>query len=468
MIEGYSGLQPNEKKPENEFKVEAVETEEAIKVLNNTFIHSDPYNGRELTVAILEKEGLVPTHKVSLENGTVCLFSDIYKSLNGRVAVVAYVKDGKNYVARTYYLSNSHGVWRYLPSYRGGVDGKKINWFNKGYGEESITLPIAFQKALADMRSSRETKVVSEPEFVFAGTARNISNSYLETYRLEVDLAPRHLQGPFYGDKKSDPGNLDITSKQAPDFTKVVTSWREHSSLYGDIDIEVFGSQDGELNYMFCKDKNNRAWIGGIETNTPIQSTGLHKSWVDGGDMSTPAYEYMTMVGDSKYANYEMENGHYVDMFKNYLSWSPLIQRYLARFKNTDWSISEDVPDMLYFNQKTGSFDTLAHESMGGDSRGENNWTRMYFDQRKNQFVKPTLLEAEVDSIAKADSFEELFDVLDKIPNGYLGEAPIMFSVPVIKEVIRSILNGSLDASILTERYGLRAKVLELIGKEIK
>src|SRR3989344_3905887 len=82
---------------------------------------------------------------------------------------------------------------------------------------------------------------------------------------------------------------------------------------------------------MFFKDAAGRAWIGGIEDDSETQSTGLKKSWVEGGDLATPAYEYKTGRTDQTggYGNDKMRNGSYVDMYDNYLKKIPVIQEYL-------------------------------------------------------------------------------------------------------------------------------------------
>ncbi len=212
----------------DEFTLTEISAEEARDVLSRTEIHGDTFNGKELTTNILKIEGLSPSSKVVLENGVTCFFSDLYDTEhNGRVAVVAYVKNNGNYFARTYYLSNSQGVWRYLPSYLKKEDGG-IFWYNKGHGEESVTIPVVFQKALADIRDKKTPKNVSDAEFIFAGTARDAVNRDSEkgTYSREVDSMPQIFPTKkFYGRSKTNPENLKLEAGQSPDFSKVVASW---------------------------------------------------------------------------------------------------------------------------------------------------------------------------------------------------------------------------------------------------
>ena len=70
-----------------------------------------------------------------------------------------------------------------------------------------------------------------------------------------------------------------------------------------------------------------KAWVGGIEANATITSTGLKSEWVSSGDVCTPLLEYQTMTG-----GYGVPDGRgdgYESMWENYLSLVPIIKRYL-------------------------------------------------------------------------------------------------------------------------------------------
>ena len=73
---------------------------------------------KKLKVNDLKRAGLSPPrHKVEIENATI-LISQIFK-IGARVAVIGYVKEGDSdkYIARSYYISQSQGIWEYLPFY---------------------------------------------------------------------------------------------------------------------------------------------------------------------------------------------------------------------------------------------------------------------------------------------------------------------------------------------------------------
>ena len=83
---------------------------------------------------------------------------------------------------------------------------------------------------------------------------------------------------------------------------------------------------------MFCRDKVGRVWVGGVESEGEIRTTGLRDQWVSAPFLTTPAFEYASM--SEGYGNPKLrseEYGEYIDMFENYLSKIPIIQEYLTR-----------------------------------------------------------------------------------------------------------------------------------------
>lgn len=315
------------------FQIETIEDEEAKKILDKVEIHGDDFMGKFLSIEILKEEGLLPKHKIRIGDSVVWFSSSGYELDEGRVAIVAYVEKEGKLTACSYYRSNSQGVWRYLPDYlmsEGGI----IEWYGKGHGEESITLPIVAQQALAEI--TREgmpiLRLKQNPDFIFAGTAQKVGKKDGLYYR-EIEPTPKKLEGDFYAEQgKTSPDEIRLTEGQSPDFSKLLTSWEQGTSLYGQVIIEVFPSKDGKLKFMFCKDSIGRSWIGGIEDDSEIQTTGLKKSWIEGGDLATPAYEYKTGRTDQTggYGNDKMEKYPYVDMYENYLKKIPVIHAYEA------------------------------------------------------------------------------------------------------------------------------------------
>lgn len=327
--------------------------EEANKIMDEVLINGDKYLGSELTTAILKEAGLQPQYKIKQGEQVVWFSSNTYYELGnrGRLAVVAYVEDKGKIFARTYYVSNSQGVWRYLPSYTVNMKNGEAKWFDKGYDETSATLPMESQYALAQLSQiNPEPLTLNNSDLLFYGTAKNITDYSTQqtkystnklplyeikkrgdvTYYHEVEQQPKKLAGlkntgdPFI---KIEPTEVDLLSAQKPNFNNKIRQWQTSNQLYGDIYHEVYLSQDESLLYIFCRDKRNRAWIGGIEDNqSELTSTGLKKSWYDVADLTTPAYEYKGQADD--YNNDIDSKGSYVDLYQNYLSKIPIIIEY--------------------------------------------------------------------------------------------------------------------------------------------
>ncbi len=335
---------PNDKKAVFEqgskmYSIEQLSEVEQEEARARVGIHGHPFGGRSLSVDDLAREELLPEHKV-ITNGMVVWFSsNAYEINDRRYAVVGYVEQGTELVARSYYLSGSQGVWRYLPAYETSwFNQEEIGHYNKGWGEESITLPISMQQALAEITAKNPPKQVKDPDFIFAGTARDKFKLEARediTYVRQVEAQPRKLYGTFYSHsemEKQNPESMQFTNEEEkPDFSKQLSAWAQESPIYGRVEIEVFASKDGEFKYMFCTDPLGRTWIGGIEDSSPVQSTGLRRSWIKAGDLTCPAYEYLVGNFDQTggYGNTAIRKGNYVDMSKNYLRHIPVIREYV-------------------------------------------------------------------------------------------------------------------------------------------
>lgn len=307
------------------FSIKSIEEKNAEEILKKVEVHGSEFNGQFLTPEILKKEGLLPKHKIHIGEKEDLIVSSAYQLSEGRMGVVAFVQKNGKIVTRSYYLSNSQATWRYLPSYI--MNEGKIIWYDKGYREESINLPMIIQKGLSEITQEDQSILkVKNPDLILAGATHQIweKSSYYE----EVMPKPKKIEGNIHSEDKSKipPKQIKLESKQSPDFSKLLTSWEQKSNLYGKVTAEVFPSKDGELKFMFFRDTKGRAWIGGIEDNSEIGPTGLKKSWVFGGDLVTPAYEYDDIT--EGYGNEKMRKGHYVDMYENYLSKIPNIKRY--------------------------------------------------------------------------------------------------------------------------------------------
>lgn len=312
---------------------EATETE-AKGILKAAEIRGGPYKDRMLTLPDLEQNGLRPKYKMSFKGFAPTYFSSPYEIAQGRMAVVAYMDKDGHYIPGSYYQSNSHGIWRHLESYI-MMEGRIVSY---GAGEKrGITnLPLVFQKALAKITNNPNFIIKlsdDESDFIFAGVAHsNLSLLSRNSTAAEPEIKekpPEKLHGNFYSenDHLAAPEEVDFYDRrQAPDFSKPLTHWEAVNKLYGKITYRAFLSTDNRFVYTFCKDETGRVWIGCIENHSTICAEGPRETWVDGGCLATPAYEYLGREGN--YGNPELRYGNYIDMFKNYLSKVRIIALY--------------------------------------------------------------------------------------------------------------------------------------------
>ncbi len=331
----------NERAREVGVKEMAPEMREAL--IQNARIEGDNWQqgGREyrLTPETLERSGVGPKYEVGIEGTQICLSDVFMEDTNGRVAAIAYIPTKDGVKVRGYYKSNSQGTWRYLPDYVKGEDSAGIEWYGKGSSEESLTLPLKLQEALAKIQSKGVVEdVKTNPAFLLAGTAYRYSSK--EEYSRGIRSG--QMRGDFYrevnrsaaaryggiGREKMEPETLELSSEQMPDFRSEVAEFETVSNLVGNVRMEGYKSIDGKTQWNFCRDDNGRAWIGGVEAVSPITSTGLRRDWVEAGDFATPLYEYESQTGG--YGDTGDMAGHYQGMWKNYLVKTPMIRRYLA------------------------------------------------------------------------------------------------------------------------------------------
>lgn len=335
----------NNQNPSQELNQEA----SPEKILHKTKIDGDPftYNDNKdyiLTPEMLDRMNLGPRHEIHIDGAEIHL-SENFKLDGRRDAVIGYVKnrDGE-FKARSYYRSNSSGLWRYLPDY---VNNNYERWYGKGYDEKSTILPFELQKKLDEICQTEPTNTNGyDPYFAFFGTAKKYSSKEIYADKLKSNS----MRGDFYNEVQSrplirlsdhterqirPPEELDVYNDNAPDFShQVSTTLRSNTAIYGIQDINLYESFNRKLKYLMCeiishKTGETYAWVGGIEANSEITSTGCRKEWVQAGDICTPLYEYKSQ--SNGYGDVADTNGSYQSMWRNYLSRTPIIRRYLAQ-----------------------------------------------------------------------------------------------------------------------------------------
>ncbi len=329
-------------------KLYYLEESESKELLEKTKIDGDPaFNGEKyekLTPDFLEKHHLEPKYGLEFENVKIGFSREF--DTGSRESVLAYVQSDSGTKLCGYYRSNSANQWRLLPDYVNNPSMGKIDYFGKGYGEESLTLPHEIQVALESARRQPHLDLSEdEANFALTGTARRLDgrkDEYLalrdgkidnNDYYKEVIPTPA-LVFNHLSYEKDPPETLNLPSGLSPDFsTKAKDEYQTIDFKAGEITIDTFKSKEGELYYKFMHDQNKRAWLSGIEVkNSKITSSGLRKTWIEAGDFATPLYEYESV--SSGYGDTSDTSGPYTCMWTKYLQHIPLIKEYLKTLEN--------------------------------------------------------------------------------------------------------------------------------------
>ena len=332
-----------ERSKERPFELLAVE--KSAEIFHESQCDGDPLKytdgtERPLTKEQLDDAFLIPMFKIEVDNAEIAV-SRVFEAA-GREAAIGYVKSGGKVVQRTFYKSRSQGTWHLMPEYAYKDDGTP--WIGKGFSEEALVLPSKMQKALCSIAAYERRSVDKNKETeAFYGTAKRYDS-------LEGDFRPAFesdsLRGGFYSeingeasvdlsgngaysDVKQPPESLGLHGAQEPNFDALVDEWTTKSSVYGEMYMRCYKSADKSLTYTFCMDTKGHVWIGGVETNAPVNSGGVRSEWAAAGDFCTPPYEYGTQDGGyGDKSDKPSEDSSYVGMWANYLSKVPLIQRF--------------------------------------------------------------------------------------------------------------------------------------------
>lgn len=322
-----------------------------------------------LTYRHLELAGLQPRHRISIE-GKPCWASDIYYINEDRLGVMLYVLNGDDkWVVRSYYMSHSHGLFKYLAHYGVSYSTGRIGWFGKAVhegGESLVCAPISVQPVFAKIFADQGGKALEineelvgmMPDDLFAGTAvftgRRSLDPRVEGMDRDITLVretvrTRSLDGEarvqahrfqnmgcypenYHGcDELVPPGNLypGPEDDEPENFANPDQSYRFFSFQYGGmVDAEIFTSKNGKYRYLFFRDKLNRVFPAMVEfADAEIGSTGTKTRFIDPGNVCLSGFEYPDYV-DEKYKNPKLRKGRYVDTFDRYQRHSPMVRRY--------------------------------------------------------------------------------------------------------------------------------------------
>lgn len=252
---------------------------------------------------------LMPQYEVKMGDNSIFL-SDVYKYSDSYKGVIAYIKMGDRIVARTFYQSNSQGLWRMLPLKADFFDERtgmvKDIFFDKGHSETSLLAPIEIQDKLGEIQSKGVGIINDTTEninLVFGGlSADYVSATEGGDLTAKLEISP-------VGEKEGllniyNPESFAVDDKKMPNFDNVARLNSQETSLYESvdgntpafIDMVVAPSIDNEYLYLFCSSYisgEKVSWVGNIyKNNQDINSLGTFSEWVDGGFLTMPAYEY--------------------------------------------------------------------------------------------------------------------------------------------------------------------------------
>lgn len=341
---GINVSQPMEKK-----KLKRISTERSSEMLGRALIDGEVWKGggaeRMLSTHDLAEAKLGPMYETVVD-GVPIYLSTLFQLPSGDVAAIGYVVVNDGVRVRGYYQQGAQGVWKYLPDYIRGNDGR-IERYLEGVAKESVVLPMELLEYLAEIESEDGARVLAsdgialDAEYYLAGTAYaydslqdyqsawNYGRVRGDYYR-EVGGEP--IAGSFELDRvgrKKAPYTLSIDRGRTPDFSQMVLKFEVGMPDVGVSQVEVFDGYDGQYRWMFARDKKGRVWVEHVEIVSPITSTGLRRDFAVMGDFVTALYEPTARAGI--YGDRNDTKGARQCMWKNYLSNVPMIQEYLKR-----------------------------------------------------------------------------------------------------------------------------------------
>jgi len=363
---------------------------ESNSILNITRIHGSTYLGESLTPEHLRANGLDPRYRIKLPGGKEFYVSKPYQ-FGDRTAYVVYVESDKGTIARTYYQSNSHAEWAYLPNYSKKGDGS-ISWYGKSFSEEAIKAPFEVQEVLSKIKENVEiveAEKINNPGLIFVGTARSIPGINVrnkgpesDTIRQETESNKIELHGQFHAPETEFSDKLPI-GPEGPDTSRLVKGYRMHHSDYGDIKVEIYLAKNGESQYMLYKDMNGRLLKFDVKKRPEKMD---FRNPADKPDFSRLVKEYTTQnstYGDVNVEIYQSANGAYQYMFCRDMYNRVWVAAVQFKSKLTSTGLPE-------FWVKTGDLTTTAYEyadQTGGFGNAKNTISH-YVDMFENYTSK--------------------------------------------------------------------------------
>lgn len=215
----------------------------------------------------------------------------------GYNAYIGYVEadDGALH-ARTFYQSKSQGIWRSASGLLGSTFGKGP----EGRFESSTNLPSEMQQRLSELSRNSE-KAVGQPErlesALHAPLAKlSVSQPSRFDQSLQVQPFGKFERQVAINDYNSvgDPSSFRFDHPgQQPDFDSRAHGFEMEHPTRGNLKATAVSSKDGESQYIFLQDKEQRTWLGMVESKGELNDYGVPRKALDEGALTHPAIEYV-------------------------------------------------------------------------------------------------------------------------------------------------------------------------------
>jgi hypothetical protein len=209
--------------------------------------------------AFFTQNGLQPVKTVQIGNQTYHLSKPFMLSIGGeqKIVTIGFQETPNGVVPRTFYLSQSHGVFRAAPAANGiGLTISKgpVNWDTRKFVNESIVdINATDQGKIARWVNSAGVDT-SLPEDVAARAAYGHLES-LDSNELNHFLNPSAVGKPFV-----------LNSNTAPNFAAgPLDYWTMDNPLYGPTEGFVYKSNDGNVTYIVLRNSNGEVWVPSIQ-----------------------------------------------------------------------------------------------------------------------------------------------------------------------------------------------------------
>lgn len=315
----------------------------------------------------IQETGLVPKAILAYEGRTFA-FSECYFP-GSRNAVLVYGKKEQKYVPYTWYESQSHGLWNYMPGGEGGHIHKPKE------GEECVRISLPVQAALAQIEKVYGTLPFTHGKTkkeVYDAVWRLFANPALrkeggkDAFDLEKPvLRPKPLNLP--AQKKLSEGRKHISEyakrcdflrgeqdPEHPDFSRPIIEWFVKTKHHKRLFKEVFSSHDKKLWYLINRTEAGEAWIGQIEcADAELYTTGYRKEFVSAHLLTFPVLVHdtdllslrfdrdaimfrgldMGVTYGSSLIVERRETENYQNVFHQFHIHQPVIKRYLEAAK---------------------------------------------------------------------------------------------------------------------------------------